>query len=129
MREQEIKAYIYDEIVPRYSAFDKAHKEDHALTVIRQSEALLDGRAAWLAELTNLMLEITRRAGAALVPVVIRNRLPVPLWVMVYLPVVPTFSKMMYLSILMLLDASTESPRMYSLPPSATAAIADAREL
>ena len=50
MREQEIKAYIYDEIVPRYSAFDKAHKEDHALTVIRQSEALLDGRAAWLAE-------------------------------------------------------------------------------
>ena len=50
MRDSEIKAYIYDEIVPRYSAFDKAHKEDHALTVIRQSEALLDGRAAWLAE-------------------------------------------------------------------------------
>ena len=50
MRDSEIKAYIYDEIVPRYSAFDKAHKEDHALTVIRQSEALLDGRAAWLAK-------------------------------------------------------------------------------
>lgn len=50
MRDSEIKAYIYDEIVPRYSAFDKAHKEDHALTVIRQSEALLDGRADWLAE-------------------------------------------------------------------------------
>lgn len=50
MRNSEIEAYIYDEIVPRYSAFDKAHKEDHALTVIRQSEALLDGRAAWLAE-------------------------------------------------------------------------------
>ena len=50
MRESEIISYIYDEIVPRYSAFDNAHKEDHALTVIRQSEALLDGRAAWLAE-------------------------------------------------------------------------------
>lgn len=50
MRISEIEAYIYDEIVPRYSAFDNAHKEDHALTVIRQSEALLDGRAAWLAE-------------------------------------------------------------------------------
>ena len=50
MRDSEIKSYIYDEIVPRYSAFDNAHKEDHALTVIRQSEALLDGRAAWLAE-------------------------------------------------------------------------------
>ena len=50
MRNSEIEAYIYDEIVPRYSAFDKAHKEDHALTVIRQSEALLNGRAAWLAE-------------------------------------------------------------------------------
>lgn len=50
MRNSEIEAYIYDEIVPRYSAFDNAHKEDHALTVIRQSEALLDGRAAWLAE-------------------------------------------------------------------------------
>lgn len=50
MRDSEIKSYIYDEIVPQYAAFDKAHKEDHALTVIRQSEALLDGRAAWLAE-------------------------------------------------------------------------------
>jgi uncharacterized protein len=50
MRHSEIEAYIYNEIVPRYSAFDNAHKEDHALTVIRQSEALLEGRAAWLAE-------------------------------------------------------------------------------
>ena len=50
MRNSEIEAYIYNEIVPRYSAFDNAHKEDHALTVIRQSEALLEGRAAWLAE-------------------------------------------------------------------------------
>ena len=50
MRISEIEAYIYNEIVPRYSAFDNAHKEDHALTVIRQSEALLEGRAAWLAE-------------------------------------------------------------------------------
>jgi uncharacterized protein len=50
MRISEIEAYIYNEIVPRYSAFDNAHKEDHALTVIRQSEALLEGRAVWLAE-------------------------------------------------------------------------------
>lgn len=50
MRNSEIEAYIYNEIVPRYSAFDNAHKEDHALTVIRQSEALLEGRATWLAE-------------------------------------------------------------------------------
>ena len=50
MRNSEIEAYIYNEIVPRYSAFDNAHKEDHVLTVIRQSEALLEGRAAWLAE-------------------------------------------------------------------------------
>ena len=50
MINSEIEAYIYNEIVPRYSAFDNAHKEDHALTVIRQSEALLEGRAAWLAE-------------------------------------------------------------------------------
>lgn len=50
MRNSEIEAYIYNEIVPRYSAFDNAHKEDHALTVIRQSEALLEGRATWLTE-------------------------------------------------------------------------------
>ena len=50
MRRSEIESYIYEEVVPRYSAFDDAHKEDHALTVIRQSEKLLESRDAWLAE-------------------------------------------------------------------------------
>lgn len=33
--------YIYEEIVPRYAAFDPAHREDHALTVIDQAMKLL----------------------------------------------------------------------------------------
>mgnify|MGYP003294842837 CR=1 FL=1 len=41
MRNSEIEAYIYNEIVPRYSAFDNAHKEDHALTVIRQPKTVV----------------------------------------------------------------------------------------
>ena len=40
--------YIYEEIVPKYSAFDAAHKEDHALTVIDQAMKLMDGRDVWL---------------------------------------------------------------------------------
>ena len=40
--------YIYDEVVPKYSAFDAAHKEDHALTVIDQAMKLMQGRDAWL---------------------------------------------------------------------------------
>lgn len=32
-----LEKYIYEEIVPRYAAFDPAHREDHALTVIDQS--------------------------------------------------------------------------------------------
>lgn len=44
MKEQEIKEYIYREIVPRYTAFDDAHKEDHALTVIDQAMKLIEGR-------------------------------------------------------------------------------------
>jgi len=43
MKEQEIKEYIYREIVPRYAAFDDAHKEDHALTVIEQAIKLIEG--------------------------------------------------------------------------------------
>lgn len=43
MKEQEIKEYIYREILPRYAAFDDAHKEDHALTVIEQAMKLIEG--------------------------------------------------------------------------------------
>ena len=42
MRTKPIEQYIYQEIVPRYSAFDDAHKEDHALTVIQQALNLLE---------------------------------------------------------------------------------------
>ena len=39
---QELKNYIYEEIVPQYAAFDSAHREDHALTVIDQAMKLLE---------------------------------------------------------------------------------------
>lgn len=42
------REYIYNEVVPKYSAFDAAHKEDHALTVIDQAMNLMKGRDAWL---------------------------------------------------------------------------------
>ena len=42
--------YIYEEIVPKYSAFDAAHKDDHAMTVISQAMELMQRRDAWLAE-------------------------------------------------------------------------------
>ncbi len=45
-----LKKYIFEEVVPRYASFDAAHKEDHALTVIRQAMELLDGRDCWAAE-------------------------------------------------------------------------------
>lgn len=41
--------YIYEEIVPKYSAFDAAHKEDHAMTVISQAMELMQRRDTWLA--------------------------------------------------------------------------------
>lgn len=41
MRES-LERYIFDEIVPRYSSFDTAHREDHALTVISQAMNLLE---------------------------------------------------------------------------------------
>lgn len=46
----DLKTYLYESIVPRYSYFDDAHKEDHALTVMNQAMHLMDGRAAWLSE-------------------------------------------------------------------------------
>ena len=39
---QDLKNYIYEEIVPQYAAFDSAHREDHALTVIDQAMKLLE---------------------------------------------------------------------------------------
>ena len=44
-----LEKYIYEGIIPKYSGFDPAHQEDHALTVIRQAEKLMEGRDAWLA--------------------------------------------------------------------------------
>lgn len=49
MINQELKKYIYEEVVPRYREFDDAHKEDHALTVIAQAMHLLSGREEWVA--------------------------------------------------------------------------------
>ena len=45
-----LERYIYEEVVPRYSEFDAAHKEDHALTVIHQAVELMDQRDNWLAD-------------------------------------------------------------------------------
>ena len=42
------REYIYNEVVPKYSAFDAAHKEDHALTVIDQAMKLMEDRDVWL---------------------------------------------------------------------------------
>ena len=40
-----LEKYLYGEIVPRYAAFDAAHREDHALTVMEQSMKLLADRS------------------------------------------------------------------------------------
>ena len=45
---EDLVSYVLDEIVPKYSEFDPAHKEDHALTVIEQSMKLLDQMMGWL---------------------------------------------------------------------------------
>lgn len=45
-----LEKYIFEEVVPRYASFDAAHKEDHALTVIRQAMELLDSRDSWAAQ-------------------------------------------------------------------------------
>lgn len=41
MISQELKDYLYGTIVPRYAAFDSAHRQDHALTVMQQALKLL----------------------------------------------------------------------------------------
>ena len=46
----DLKHYLYDEIIPRYAAFDAAHREDHALKVMEQAMLLYDGRDRWLVE-------------------------------------------------------------------------------
>lgn len=45
---EDITRYVFDEIVPRYAAFDSAHREDHALTVIGQAMELLDRMPGWV---------------------------------------------------------------------------------
>ena len=37
---EDLVRYIEGEIIPRYAAFDKAHREDHALTVIERALAM-----------------------------------------------------------------------------------------
>ena len=44
----ELEQYIYNVIVPKYVAFDPAHREDHALTVISQALALSARMPDWL---------------------------------------------------------------------------------
>ena len=51
MRE-DLERYIFEEIVPQYSSFDPAHREDHALTVIEQAMELLERMPVWLSEQT-----------------------------------------------------------------------------
>ena len=33
----DLRRYVESEIIPRYSSFDKAHKEDHAKSVIEEA--------------------------------------------------------------------------------------------
>ena len=37
MIRESLRNYIYNEVIPKYTAFDKAHREDHALTVIERA--------------------------------------------------------------------------------------------
>ena len=37
MIRESLRRYIYNEVIPSYAAFDKAHREDHALTVIERA--------------------------------------------------------------------------------------------
>lgn len=45
---QELRKYIFEDIVPKYAEFDKAHREDHALTVIRSAFRLAEALPEWL---------------------------------------------------------------------------------
>lgn len=40
MIRESLHNYIYKEVIPRYAAFDKAHREDHALMVIDRALAM-----------------------------------------------------------------------------------------
>lgn len=46
----ELEIYIYEEIIPQYSSFDSAHREDHAMTVISQAMKLADDMEDWKLE-------------------------------------------------------------------------------
>ena len=37
MIRESLRNYIYSEVIPGYAAFDKAHREDHALTVVERA--------------------------------------------------------------------------------------------
>lgn len=45
---QDIRRYVFEEIVPQYAGFDPAHREDHVLTVIGQAMELLDRMPEWI---------------------------------------------------------------------------------
>jgi uncharacterized protein len=45
---EDIKRYVFDEIVSRYAGFDPAHRENHAMTVMDQAMMLLERREEWL---------------------------------------------------------------------------------
>ena len=51
-----IKEYIYEQIIPQYHAFDSAHREDHALSVMNQAIKLAEDRAASDADIDMDML-------------------------------------------------------------------------
>ena len=58
-RIDEIENYIYEVIVPKYAAFDAAHRENHAHAVIDQAMKLLDSREQWIERLTQVRLRNT----------------------------------------------------------------------
>ena len=46
---EDIRRFVYSEIVPLYASFDPAHREEHVQTVISQAMKLLEDRDCWLA--------------------------------------------------------------------------------
>ena len=53
-RRQDIDSYIYEVIVPKYSVFDAAHREDHARAVIDNAMRLLEQMPEWLEGQSNV---------------------------------------------------------------------------
>ena len=53
-RRQDIDSYIYEVIVPKYSVFDAAHREDHARAVIDNAMRLLEKMPEWLEGQSNV---------------------------------------------------------------------------